>query len=62
MNILEYDTEVGINRMRWSVRWTIIVGDKKFEKVELFEFHMLAIAKQLQLQEIGIDAIIECAR
>jgi len=45
-------------KVRWIVRWTY--NDKNY--AEGYEFHMLAIRKQLILQEVGIESIIECAR
>lgn len=45
-------------KMRWTVRWTF--QDKEY--MDGYEFHIKAIEKQLALEALGIDSIIECAR
>lgn len=47
-----------MSNIRWIVRWTYC--DKEY--CESYEFHFSAVKKQLDLQEIGIESIIECAR
>lgn len=48
--------------IRWIVRWTLRTNDIDVEYQEGFEFHIMAINKQLALQALGIESVILVAK